>query len=85
MTDDELTGKITDTAQSVFKQTSLAYQPGLVFREIPGFDSVRAVQFILAIEQALDVMLTEEEVDGLHTMGDLFGTLRRKPALSASV
>jgi acyl carrier protein len=39
------------------------------------------VQFILAIEAALDVMFSEEEVDNMRTMGDLVAMLNRKKAL----
>lgn len=35
----------------------------IVFRAIAGFDSIMAIQYILAIESALDISLTEEEVD----------------------
>ena len=49
-----------------------------VFQDIRGFDSVRAVQFILALESALNIVLDEEDVDTMHTMGDMLATLRAK-------
>jgi acyl carrier protein len=80
MSDEVLIAAITGNARTVFKQPQLVYRPDLVFRDILGFDSVLAVQFILAMEAALGVTLVDEEVDRMHTMGDLLGVLRTKPA-----
>ena len=62
----------------MFRQPSIPFSPDLIFREIPGFNSILAIQFILAIESALDVTLNEEEVDNMHTMGDLMTVLQAK-------
>jgi acyl carrier protein len=78
MSDEKLIAIAVENARTIFKVPELVYDPGLVFQEIRGFDSVQAVQFILAVEAALDVMLSEEEVDNMHTMGDLLATLRAK-------
>ena len=69
---------ISATAQEIFRQPSIPFSADLVFRDIPGFDSVLAIQFILAIESALDVTLNEDEVDTMHTMGDLLRLLQAK-------
>lgn len=78
MNDQTFSNVIISTAQEVFRQPSLTFSPSLLFRDIPGFDSVLAIQFILTIESALDVMLTEQEVDTMHTMGDLLTLLIAK-------
>jgi acyl carrier protein len=78
MGDKNFTKVISETAQEVFRQPSIPFSPTQVFRDIPGFDSVLAIQYILAIESALDVTLNEEEVDNMHTMGDLLTLLEAK-------
>jgi acyl carrier protein len=78
MSEQHFAATISQTAQDVFRQPALPFNPTLVFREIPGFDSILAIQFILAIESALDVTLNEEEVDNMHTMGDLMTVLKAK-------
>jgi acyl carrier protein len=78
MSDQDFPDIIARTAQEVCRQPSLSFSPSLVFRDISGFDAVIAIQFILTIESALDVMLTEEEVDTMHTMGDLMTLLQAK-------
>jgi acyl carrier protein len=80
MSDQNFAATISQTAQDVFRQPSVPYSPTLVFREIPGFDSILAIQFILAIESALDITLNEEEVDNMRTMGDLMSLLKAKKA-----
>lgn len=78
MTQDEIIATITTTARAVFKQPDLNYAPDLAFRNIRGFDSVLAVQFILATEQAFDIMIEEDEVDRMHTLGTLVEILNAK-------
>ena len=80
MSDQNFPTIISETAQEVFRQPSIPFSSTLLFREIPGFDSVLAIQYILAIESALDVTLDEEEVDTMHTMGDLLTLLQAKTA-----
>jgi acyl carrier protein len=71
---------VIDTARDIFKAPDLAYDADTVFQDIRDFDSIRAVQFILAVEAAAGVMFTEEEVDNMRTMGDLVGMLNGKVA-----
>ena len=82
MSQQDFAAVISATAQEVFRQKSIPFNPALAFREIPGFDSVLAIQFILAIEAALNVTLNEEEVDTMHTMGDLLALLQAKTSVS---
>jgi acyl carrier protein len=78
MNEEAYAAMISQTAQEVFRRPSIPFSPTLVFRDIPGFDSILAIQYILAIESALDVTLNEEEVDNMHTMGDLMNLLKAK-------
>jgi len=78
MTDDELIETAMTHARAIFKAPALTYDPGLVFQEIRGFDSVQAVQFVLALEEAFGVMLSEQDIDDMRTMGDMLSTLRAK-------
>jgi acyl carrier protein len=78
MSDQDFAAIISTTAQQVFRQPSIPFNPGLVFRDIPGFDSILAIQYILAIESALDITLNEDEVDNMHTMGDLMTLVMAK-------
>jgi acyl carrier protein len=78
MGDEVLISTIVEKAREIFGQPALEFDPALVFQNILGFDSVRAVQFILALEETLGVMITEEEVDTMFTFGDALTTLRSK-------
>lgn len=80
MSDTEFAAIVSHTAQEVFHQPLISFSPSLMFREIPGFNSILAIQYILAIESALEVTLNEDEVDNMHTMGDLMTLLKEKKA-----
>jgi acyl carrier protein len=71
MIESDYTKIISQTAQEVFRQPSIAFSPTLQFKDIPGFDSVLAIEYILSIETALGITLNEEQVDTMYTMGDL--------------
>jgi acyl carrier protein len=73
-----LIATITENARTIFKQPTLEYSADQVFRDIRGFDSVLAIQFILAMEAAFDIELTEQEVDRMDTMGNLLTVLVAK-------
>lgn len=78
MDDEALQGKMVEHAREVFLDASVTYADDRLFRDIMGFDSVRAVQYILAMEEAVGVTLHEDEVDRMHTMGDMLSILRSK-------
>jgi acyl carrier protein len=82
MDDQALKKKLIEQACKVFQQPDLLYADDQLFRDILGFDSIRAVQFILAMEAAVGVTLHEDEVDGMHTMGDMLSILRSKTVSS---
>ena len=63
MSDQDFAATISQTAQDVFRQPSVPFSPTQVFRDIPGFDSILAIQYILAIETALDITLNEALFD----------------------
>ncbi len=76
MTTDEFAEIISQKAREVFGQPSLQFRATMAFREIPGFDSILAIQYILTIENAFSIRLNEEQVDNMHTMGDLMRIVR---------
>jgi acyl carrier protein len=82
MDDEAIQAKIAEHAREVFQDPGLVYAGDRLFRDILGFDSVRAVQLILAVEEALGVTLHEDEVDRMHTMGDMLAILRSKTSSS---
>ncbi len=78
MFDDQMIVIAVESARAIFKAADLAYHPDLVVQDIRGFDSVLAVKYILAIEEAFDIMLIEKEVDDMQTMGKLVEIFRAK-------
>jgi acyl carrier protein len=51
--------------------------------EIPGWDSLGTLSLIAALDERFDIQLSEDEIEGLKTVDDIFGILRRVGALEA--
>jgi len=78
----DLKNLITDLAQVAFSQPNLEFEAGLAFHTLRGFDSAQAVQFILALEDKLNISFSEEDIDNMLTMGSVFETISTKRANS---
>ncbi|HUP08425.1 MAG TPA: acyl carrier protein [Caldimonas sp.] len=51
--------------------------------DIPGWDSLGTLSLIAALDERFDIQLSEEEIEGLASVGDIFTILRRVGALEA--
>jgi acyl carrier protein len=52
--------------------------PGASFIDDLGADSLAIVQFVMAIEEAFDIEIPDEDADALRTIGDAFAYLQRR-------
>ena len=51
--------------------------------QIPGWDSLGTLSLIAALDERFDIHLSEQDIDGLKGVRDIFELLRRHDALSA--
>jgi len=51
--------------------------------EIPGWDSLGTLSLIAALDERFDIHLSEQDIDSLKGVRDIFELLRRHDALSA--
>ena len=51
--------------------------------EIPGWDSLGTLSLIAALDERFDIHLSEQDIEGLKTVADILGVLRRHDVLSA--
>jgi len=49
--------------------------------EIPGWDSLGTLSLIAALDERFDIQLSEDEIEGLASVEDIFKILRRVGAL----
>jgi acyl carrier protein len=70
--------RLGDTLREALDAPALRYRAGTSLEDIPGFDSMRFIRLILALEAEFGVELHENEVDSLVTLGDIEALLLRK-------
>lgn len=49
-------------------------------RDIKGWDSLKHVLLVIALEKQLNTQLTAEQIQAINTLGDVAGALRQKKA-----
>ncbi len=51
--------------------------------EIPGWDSLGTLSLIAALDERFDIHLSEQDIEALQSINDVFEVLRRHGALEA--
>ena len=51
--------------------------------EIPGWDSLGTLSLIAALDERFDIHLSEQDIEGLQSIKDIFEILRRHDVLAA--
>jgi acyl carrier protein len=69
--------KLTRVFHDIFKR-EIVLTPELAANDVPGWDSFRQVEIILAVEQRFDITLSSAEVDELENTGDLVRAIAAK-------
>ena len=71
MTDAEIYGTLTTILNDVFLREDIQLTPATTAADIPGWDSFKQIEILLACEEHLRVRLSTREIDALHSVGDL--------------
>lgn len=70
--------RIEAALNEVCERPNEAVQADAPFRDIKGWDSMRAVSFQLELESLFSVDLSEEAISGSFTLSDVAAILRSK-------
>jgi len=71
MTDDQILTEITALLRDVFDDPALTVSPATTAKDVPGWDSMKQVMILLAVEEKFEIEFTTREMDGLRNVGDL--------------
>ena len=71
---DRLTGILVD----VFDDDDLVATASLSAKDVPGWDSLAHVRFILAVERAFSVKFSATEISSFKSVGDLAEAVQAK-------
>jgi acyl carrier protein len=78
MRDTQIYKYLTELFREVFMRGDLDLQPGLTARDVPGWDSFKQIEIILAVEERYRIKFHARELDNLHNVGDLARTVLAK-------
>jgi acyl carrier protein len=80
MTEPEIYAALTEIFHDLFGRDDLALAPGLTARDIPGWDSFKQIEIVMAAEERFNIKLHTRELDRLNNVGDLVATIAAKRA-----
>jgi len=67
----EVYDQLTDIFRDVFMRDDLALTPELTAKDVPGWDSFKQIEIIIALEEKYGIKFHTRELDSLHNVGDL--------------
>lgn len=68
---DAILQTLTPILRDIFLDDSLELTAQLSARDVPGWDSFKHIEIIIAAEEAYGVKFSSREIDGLKNIGDL--------------
>ncbi len=80
MTEAEILAAITPIFRDAFSDDSMTPTMGMTAKDVPGWDSYKQVNILIAVEEHFGVKFRSREIDRLGNVGDLVGLVRAKLA-----
>ncbi len=77
MTEASLYEALSEIFRDVFMR-DVELRPELTARDVPGWDSFKQIEIIVALEERYGIKFHTRELDSLHTVGDLVRVLSGK-------
>lgn len=78
MQETELYEQLTDIFRDVFMRDDMELTPELTAKDVPGWDSFKQIEIIIAVEEKYGIKFHTRDLDGLHDVGDLARTVLAK-------
>lgn len=78
MTEAEIYSVLTDIFNDVFIRDDMELKPETTAKDVPGWDSFRQIEIIMAAEERFGVKLQNSEIDQISNVADLVQALAAK-------
>jgi acyl carrier protein len=78
MAEAEIYAALTEIFHDVFLRDDLQLRPELSASDVPGWDSFKQIDIILAVEERYQIKFNTRELDSLHNVGDLVRVIADK-------
>jgi acyl carrier protein len=82
--DGDIQAVLAEIFFAVFGREDLTFTPALAARDVPGWDSFKQIEIILAIEERYGIQLNSQEIDNLHNVADLISVVTYKTSKTMS-
>ena len=80
MSEAEIYAALDEIFRDVFLDDDIKLRPELSAKDVPGWDSFKQIDIILAVEEKYRIKLNTRELDSLHNVGDLVRVVAAKTA-----
>ena len=80
MRNEEIDAGLAEIFHDLFGDDTLVLRPGMTAADVPGWDSIKHISLIVAIEDRFGIKWKTSEIDGLKNVGDMQRTIRAKLA-----
>ena len=80
MTDDQIMAELTEVFHDLFANGSIVLTPQTTAKDVSGWDSIKHISLIVAIEDRFDVKIQTAQIESLANVGDLVGVIRAQRA-----
>ncbi len=84
MQDDAVYAQLTEIFQDVFMRDDLVLRPELTARDVPGWDSFKQIEIIIAVEEKYGIKFHTRDLDSLNNVGDLARVVLAKTGATAA-
>jgi acyl carrier protein len=82
MTEPEVMQRLHKIFAELFRRDDLALQPGTTAADVPGWDSFKQIEIIVAVEAHFQVKLRTRDIIRLRNIGDLVALVVGNPQAS---
>ncbi len=74
----KLYAELTDIFNDVFMKDDMQITPELSAKDVPGWDSFKQIEIMVAVEERFNIRLNTKEIDALKCVGDLAAVIQKK-------
>lgn len=79
-TEAEAYAALKEVFADVFMRDDLELTPSLTAKQVPGWDSFKQIEIIMATEERYGIKFNTRELDSLQSVGDLVRVIQAKTA-----
>ena len=82
MTEPEVMQRLHKVFAEIFRRDDLVLQPATTAADVPGWDSFKQIEIVVAVEEHFHIKLRTREIVRLRNIGDLVALVASNPQAS---